>query len=150
MFGAFWTSWHTVGTTTVLWILDSQYLNRSPVILGHNGLSSNSSNHRVPSNSGWRLWNQARFLGTPSMTKLSAQQMLSRARAHEKSGEFSEARKVYEAILADYPSNVRARKALDNLAGSRVKCPKPIGTAKARIGRTGLALSSRPTQRCHQ
>ena len=49
------------------------------------------------------------------MTKLSAQQMLSRARAHEKNSEFSEAQKVYEAILADYPNNVRARKALDNL-----------------------------------
>ena len=61
------------------------------------------------------------------MTKLSVQQMLSRARAHEKSGEFNEARKVYEAILTDYPSNVRARKALDNLVApaSNLKRSEP-------------------------
>lgn len=52
------------------------------------------------------------------MAKLSVDQMLHRAKSHERKGEFDEARTLYLTVLQSFPGNTRARQALAQLGGA--------------------------------
>ncbi|MGE0133341.1 MAG: sulfotransferase [Blastocatellales bacterium] len=49
------------------------------------------------------------------MAKLSVDQMLHRAKSHERKGELEQARALYRSVLQDFPGNTRARQALAQL-----------------------------------
>ena len=49
------------------------------------------------------------------MAKISLDQVLKKAKFHEKKGEFIEAKKLYQKVLQIFPKNMRAQQALTNL-----------------------------------
>ncbi|MEO1020853.1 MAG: tetratricopeptide repeat protein [Pseudomonadota bacterium] len=53
------------------------------------------------------------------MGQLRVDRELRRAKAHERKGEWEQARARYESVLAAYPDNVRAREALSEFGRSR-------------------------------
>ena len=54
------------------------------------------------------------------MTKLSADRALRKAKSHERNGQMDEAVKLYHSVLAEFPSNIRAKQGLAKLSQ-----PKP-------------------------
>ena len=49
------------------------------------------------------------------LAKFSVDQALMKARSHVKNNEIAEAQKLYQAILIDFPKNIRAQKGLASL-----------------------------------